>query len=372
MKIVECSRWRARLFGRWQWISLSLFLVLGGIGSSKAQNYSFTKHPVEDVFFLDASNGWMVVYDADRYYLLRTTNGGGSWSKFPIPRGTNRVFFLDPQIGWALVLEPSSSESAKTYLFRTRNGGKIWERSANKAFARCVVTQDCSLVNGLAFTDRKHGWMIGQRSGCGGQVWQTSDGGHTVHLLKLPAVTGAASGVYANHAGSIWIFGENFILSSADDGKSWKAGLVSTGLLKGRAELFLESGFIFENGVGWAVGGGGAGAILSTNDFGSHWQLALESNQLTIFMDLSFWDHMHGCAVGFSTSLFCTVDGGRNWSEKPVLPKATGMQSVIFSKMVMLNSLRGWVLRAGGYLYETTDGGDTWSEIDPLKEEGSR
>jgi photosystem II stability/assembly factor-like uncharacterized protein len=350
------------------WISLCLFVVLVGAKPSGAQNYSYAERPTEDFFFIDSSHGWIVVRDPGRYYLLRTTNGGTSWSKFSLPRGINKVFFLDPQIGWAIALESSGNESAKTYLFRTRNGGKSWERSPGKPFALCVAS-DCSLVNGLAFVDQLHGWMIGQRSGGDGIVWETSDGGHTVHKLVLPAVTGAASGIYTNRSGRIWIFGENFILSSADEGKSWREALVSTGLLKKRAELFLESAFILDDGLGWAVGGGSSGVILGTSDHGGSWHIELDSGHITIFMDLCFWDDAHGCAVGPSTSLFCTVDGGKTWSEKSVLPEKTGMQSVFFSKIVMLKSRRGWVLRTGGYLYKTINGGETWQEFDPLKGE---
>jgi photosystem II stability/assembly factor-like uncharacterized protein len=270
------------------------------------------------------------------------------------------------------VLDSIGKEGAKTYLVRTRNGGKSWKRSPDKAFALCIVTQDCSLVVGLAFTNKLHGWMIGQQTPGQGTVWETLDGGHTIHKLALPCVTGMASGIYVNRSGRIWLFGENIILSSSDEGKSWEEGLASTGLLQKRAQLFVRSGFIFENGVGWAVGDGGAGGLfLSTNDFGRNWHVATESSHITTFMDLSFWDEAHGCAVGPSTSLFCTADGGRNWSEKAVLPEKTGMQSVFFSKIVMLKSRRGWVLRTGGNLYETMDGGETWSEIDPLKGEGN-
>jgi photosystem II stability/assembly factor-like uncharacterized protein len=349
------------------WISLCLFVVLAVAAPSGAQNYSYAERPVEDVFFLDSSHGWIVVRDPDEHYLLRTSDGGSNWSQFEVPKGIFKIYFLDPQIGWALALESSGSESAKTYLFRTQNGGKTWKRSPDKAFALCVMP-DCSLAVELAFTDEQHGWVIGEHAPGQGVVWETLDGGHTVHKLDLPALNGDACGMYASRTGNIWIFGESTILSSADKGKTWREELVSTGGLKKRAGLFVRSGFIFENGVGWAVGDGGAtGLILGTNDFGSSWHIALESSHLTTFVDLSFWDDAHGCAVGPSTSLFCTVDGGKAWSEKLVLPEKTGIQSVFFSRIVMLKSGRGWVLRTGGYLYETVDGGESWHEIDPLK-----
>lgn len=367
MKTSDRAQWRSWLPGQRTWMSLGLFVLLIGGRTSRAENYSDATHPVKDVFFLDSHHGWIVARDNDRYFVLQTTDGGSSWSKFPIPKGAYKIFFPNPQIGWALVLDAIGEESAKTYLFRTRDGGQTWEPSQRTAIARCVPA-DCSLVTGLAFTDDQHGWMIGQQLGGDGEVWEALDGGKIVHKLDLSAVTGAVSGIYATRTGRIWIFGEAVILSSHDQGKSWKDELAASGILGKRAQLIVRSGQILESGVGWAVGDGGAtGLILLTDNFGSRWHVALESTHITTFMDLDFWDDAHGCALGPSTSLFCTVDGGKSWSENPVLPKATGTQSVFFSKIVMLNSRRGWVLRNGGYLYQTVDGGGTWYEWDPLK-----
>lgn len=351
----------------------AMFLVAGlslsmpKTASSHAQGFSEAGQPVVDVFFSDSSDGWIVVSDPDRYHLLYTSDAGNTWSERTIPEGTSRTFFVDENTGWALVLQVRSKDNASTYLFRTRDGGRTWKQTQKMPFARCDG-EKCALVSGMAFSDSFHGWLIGEESAGVAGVWETSDGGKSIRQLKETCIPDLPRGVYANNDGRVWIFGNYFILSSSDNGKTWKDQMKSSGLLTKRPVLILESGIGFENGAGWAAGQNATGTILSTHDFGDHWKVALESEALTTFMALSFSDREHGCAVGTSPLLFCTADGGQTWNQKDVLPKRLGTQSVFFDKVIILKNGRGWVLRRGGYLYETRDAGLTWRECHPLQE----
>jgi photosystem II stability/assembly factor-like uncharacterized protein len=348
-------------------ILLGLFGMLLTASSGRAQHYSLAKPSIEDIIFSDPSNGWIVAKDADKYYLLQTTDAGSTWAELTIPSRVNEVFFLDSSTGWALALEGPNDEIANTVLFQTRNGGRSWKRTQEKPFAHCEP-RSCTLVVSMAFTDSRHGWLIGQGPEGVGLLWATSNAGRSIHQLKQVCLPDLARGIYADRAGRVWIFGNYFILSSSDKGRTWKEQLKSSRLLNKRPALVLESGLVFENGIGWAAGENATGTILSTSDFGNQWKVAVESDQLTTFMTFSFWDQERGCAVGTSPLLFCTADGGQTWNRKDVLPKPSGMQSPFFAKLILLKSGRGWVLRTGGYLYETLDGGQTWREVDPLRD----
>jgi photosystem II stability/assembly factor-like uncharacterized protein len=330
-----------------------------------AQNYAYAERPVEDIFFSDSSNGWIVVSESDQCYLLRTFDGGITWSKVSVPTRTYGVFFLDARIGWALALGGPIHDAPNTYLFQTRDSGKSWKRIQDKRIAGCGE-QGCTVVSGMAFSDGSHGWLIGVNPG--GFLWTTSNAGRSIHLVKRPELPDSPRGLYANRAGRVWIFGNQFILYSPDNGNSWRDQLASSDLLHTRPELILESGIVSESGAGWAAGQNATGTILNTRDFGDHWTVALESDQLTTFMSLSFWDSEHGCAAGTSTLLFCTADGGKAWSQRDVLPKQIGVQSPFFEKIVLLKSGRGWILRTGGFLYETLDGGQVWRALDPQRD----
>jgi photosystem II stability/assembly factor-like uncharacterized protein len=365
MTILNRSSWFIRWPSLFLTISLSLLIMQSSMKPMYAQKYTFASEPVEQIFSLDSSNAWLVVRAPDTCYLLRTTDGGSTWSKDTLPNRTYRVFFLDLQIGWALAFGGPILDAPNTYLFRTKDGGKSWRRTQDKPIAGCSP-QGCTVVSEMSFSDTLHGWLIGETPDA--FLWSTSNAGHSIHVLEKPSLPDNPRGIYASRAGRVWVFGNQFILFSGDKGKSWKDQLASSDLLHRRPELILESGIVFEGGAGWAAGQNAAGTILRTSDFGDHWAVGLESDLLTTFMSLSFWDRKHGCAVGTSTYLFCTADGGKAWSQKDVLPKPTGTQSSFFTRLVMLKSGHGWVLRTGGYLYETLNGGQAWREVDPLRD----
>jgi len=96
----------------------------------------------------------------------------------------------------------------------------------------------------------------------------------------------------------------------------------------------------------------------------------LESDEGHFFMSIHFRDATHGCAVGSSVLLYCTNDGGRNWTSKRTLPKAesgTLFPENLFTKIIFASAKRGWVLAEGGFLFQTDDAGRTWHELDLFK-----
>lgn len=74
--------------------------------------------------FLDLQTGWAWAEDT----LYATSDGGQTWLALPgsLPSGAHiaQLNFIDPQIGWALVL----GENFKTILYTTSDGGQTWNR----------------------------------------------------------------------------------------------------------------------------------------------------------------------------------------------------------------------------------------------------
>jgi photosystem II stability/assembly factor-like uncharacterized protein len=330
-----------------------------------ALGFSTNSHEISDLFFLDSSHGWMTAEDHEshRFYLFSTNDGGKSWAKSESPSGLLRIFFVDPKVGWGLQnIGPSSA-----YLLRTSTGGKTWTRSTPEL----AVVQDAEgtePMDHLAFSDSRTGWMVSGSGRC--LILQTSDGGETLKINHGPGGTlRACYGIYASNRAGVWIYGDQYVLHSSDQGKTWQTAIdPERDLNVSPAAFGVNSVFFRDDGHGWMVGTDPYGMILATADFGRHWRLALEWKEIGAFGHIWFWDAIHGCAEA-GEFFKCTADGGSTWQSHKGLPaRRSQEQSSVFAKFVMFGTGRGSALRVGGYLYQTVDGGQTWQDFDPLTE----
>jgi hypothetical protein len=102
------------------------------------------------LFFLNASNGWMVT---DRG-VWQTQNAAKTWKKLTSTKGIERLWFLDPTHGFAVA-------EAKT-VYETKDGGKEWTKIAIPE-ARPADPMDPRDVVffGITFEDKLHGAISG-------------------------------------------------------------------------------------------------------------------------------------------------------------------------------------------------------------------
>jgi len=142
---------------------------------------------VQDVAFLDASNGWLAVLPASYpseggIHIYQTLNGGQTWNLHllafsPDSPIVGKVYldFVDHNTGFALLKSQSGSSFSHGRLFATQDGGLTWdERSA-------------PMGEPVVFVDALHGWMTGGPSE--DQVYHTEDGGLTWQPQRLPDLT---------------------------------------------------------------------------------------------------------------------------------------------------------------------------------------
>lgn len=358
-----------KLFCAFILISLWLPAILLSQGSQariEVQPYAINPHDVDDVFFLDSQYGWIVLGEDKRArsYLFRSNNGGKTWAEFNAPRLIDQTYFIDPQIGWA-VRRVKSRGHYFAHLLRTRDGGSSWKQTMSEALDAKLPAGE--FVVRMAFSDDNLGWFFSSGAGPPGSVLVTRDGGKSVEVLSTPEEDSGYSGIFALPNGRVWILGGEDILSTHDLGKTWEQQFAWVPPQLNFASTYLNSAWFFPDGPGWVVGQGiDKGIILGTNDFGGHWNRVFESSESLYLESVYFSDENDGCALGLSEHLFCTQDGGVTWADRNVLPPPTGTQANFFVKVVMLKSGRGFALRAGGFLYETEDGGQTWREFDPL------
>jgi len=171
--------------------------------------------------------------------VLRTTDGGATWQRRPVP-GADSLDFRDVDAlgdSTAVILSIGSGEASRIY--RTEDGGTTWEeRFRNgdpKAFFDAMAFGD--VQHGVAFSDSVDGRFV---------VLTTADGGRTwvpVPPERLPpalpeegAFAASGTNIAMLGAGRIWIgTSKSRVLRSIDGGRSWSvhATPVATGQATG-------------------------------------------------------------------------------------------------------------------------------------------
>lgn len=332
----------------------------------KLQPYAVNPHEVDDVFFLDSRQGWIVLEDHKRNGsdMLRTNDGGETWTRFDAPSDLGQTYFINSKVGWA-VRRTKSHRQYFSYLLQTRDGGSTWKQKMSESLDAKLPAGE--FVVRMAFSDENLGWFFSSGTGPAGSILVTRDGGKSVQVLSTPKEDRDYRGIFALPNGRVWILGGENILSTHDLGKTWEQQFAWVQPQLNSTSTYLNSARFFPDGQGWVVGQEiDKGIILGTHDFGRHWNRVFESSESLYLESVDFSDENDGCAVGLLEHLFCTQDGGATWTDRNVLPPPKGTQANFFVKIVILKSGRGFALRAGGFLYETADGGQNWHELDLL------
>jgi hypothetical protein len=136
------------------------------------QQYSFQQYQsslvISDIKFSSAKRGVAAGYilrnDKPSPTVLITSDGGAHWTLVPVKEEPYSLFFLDETIGW-MVTDKG--------LWQTDEAGRTWKKLA-------ALPKGITRVH---FTDRKHGWAIGNQMAAS----ETKDGGATWHPLPVLA-----------------------------------------------------------------------------------------------------------------------------------------------------------------------------------------
>jgi photosystem II stability/assembly factor-like uncharacterized protein len=260
--------------------------------------------------------------------VLRSTDGGRSWSARPVPEAASLdlrdVEAVSASTAFAMV---AGTDTARIY--RTTDAGAHWVRQYDD-------TRKGVFLDGIAFWDALRGLAVGDPMDGRFLVLRTDDGGIRWNQLDATsspsAVTGeaafAASGtaVAVGSNGRAWIATGGAtepgatarVFRSTDYGRTWRvsatpipAGSASTGIF---SIAFRDA----RNGV--AVGGDYAHPdsrrpnVAITADGGVTWQLA-DSARITDYLSSVAYSGGDGqglVAVG-TQGTFLSQDGGRTW-----------------------------------------------------------
>ena len=143
---------------------------------------------IMDVYFKDATNGFLVGMDTNAfnacaapYYhgaIARTTNGGVSW-EVVAASGVNCAYFWKmawptPEIGYASLQQNSMTAAGNHIVYKTTDGGATWI-SNGVPFSAIGVTTFYS--QGIGFVTANEGWVGGDSASGLNNFLHTTDGG---------------------------------------------------------------------------------------------------------------------------------------------------------------------------------------------------
>jgi len=239
-------------------------------------------------------------------------------------------------------------------LYHSLDGGKTWENLIHSD-----VPFGDEYLCAVDFIDEYTGWIVGntsRRTGTGGFVLKTSDGGET-WIDQLSHVGYDLGNAHFVDKETGWVVGKGGkIFHTKDGGNSWIEQESSTNFtLRSLDFVNKENGWIVGEG---STGNEGKGIILHTSDGGDTW-IDQTPNLSPSLNDVSFVDSHTGWIVGAYTGIiFHTVDGGSSWIIQRQY-KESNMRGVKF-----VSRTHGWVLGSNpekqtGMLH-TSDGGLTW------------
>ena len=116
------------------------------------------KLDLQSVYFFNGSHGWA----GGDGVLHKTTDGGKSWTRVSLeipPRaGVSHISFINSSVGWVVLQRIADSVSDyrenRFWLLRTTDGGATWVT---------LLEAGDSFAGALAFTDEKSGWLAGTK-----------------------------------------------------------------------------------------------------------------------------------------------------------------------------------------------------------------
>lgn len=349
--------------------------------------------------FVDKNYGWIVSGVGPDVRVLRTADGGATWSiSAPIPMSyAIDLRFADHCSGW--VLGVTDGGGARVVLYGTADSGRSWQEQV----ARPNEGRSSGATSGVGLVevpDAAHAFVTADLPGCtapcpsellgtsdGGALWQSLHAfGARVSGIRFADGLNGWAVTYDPTAGS----SSSALEATTDGGRTWTRRVLPP---------FADQ-IEFRNARdGWALGRDGGYCTSSwctrwylyrTTDGGSTWIRLHESEDQTKpgwwlpnpqasaagflggpyfvdtthgWIDLTIGAGGAGVRVG---GVITTSDGGVTWQQSGIEPYPKSPNGVWF-----VDSQNGWATsasllkRGSDELYRTSDGGKTWQLLAP-------
>ena len=302
-----------------------------------------------------------------------------TWRPTTAPRATryDDIYFLDPEIGWAV--------NSNGHILHTGDGGDNWTRQ----FATPLVNDRPIYLRCIQFANAQRGFAgsVSEEQ----RLYSTEDGGATWTAVgELPQDAPVkVCGMTVVDENVIYCSGTNeptdlaAMMKSVDGGKAWTAWSMEE-----HASILIDNHF-FDAQRGLVVGGktdvphgqrkrsdvqpvilltenGGATWRNLLKDFTSHYPKGEWGWKIFVVDANVFYVSLENFTEG---AVAKTSDGGATWERLPINdPQGNAnLEGVGF-----IDAERGWVggwgdaTFQGGYTSATTDGGKTWTDANEV------
>jgi photosystem II stability/assembly factor-like uncharacterized protein len=361
---------------------------------------------LENIFFVDNSNGWFSYNDK----IYSSTDGGKNWKvRAQLGDGTvafriEKLHFFSPLVGYAITLG---------HVFKTIDGGWSWtiikqhpkfDRSIgriyhadayflnNQHFWVCGLdsvyrTTDggvsweasplCGLHHSIQFANANLGWCSGQS----GSICKTTDGGIT--WRHIGTTVGAGYGpVASDDSNTIFAVAgcQTTIIRRRDKGQSWQPIPIQT-------ESPIVALKMLDKDHLWAITA--HSKLYATTDGGDSWEQYYAFLPDSIAATYAFQlEKCGGIPIQFinaqlgyacvdifnkesktiTTSLLKTTNGGKAWNEIHQRTANAEKYYPQYKNISFIDSVNGWYYldspdRTTIQLLQTTDGGKKWEKL---------
>ena len=137
-----------------------------------------SEHFIQNMQFINASIGVGSEFDGTESGFVKTSDGGRTWTRSAVPgvKFISKIFFITPEVGW-IAGESELSEDINgrvAYVLRTDDGGRSW--------TSCQIPSERGVadIQDLFFLNAADGWLITWHFNNGGtHLFRTRDGGKT-------------------------------------------------------------------------------------------------------------------------------------------------------------------------------------------------
>lgn len=256
--------------------------------------------------------------------LYRSDDRGGNWQKVDSP--------LNEHYLWVLSFDPTNPDNiyagtgtpTPAAVFRSRDGGKSWERRPMEAAATCPNVGS-PRVTGIAVdpVENNHVWLSLEVDG----ARHSSDGGETWELVEVTGHNDVHNvAVTAGPPKTTFVMANREIYATTDNGKSWHAREMQKCLPweYPRKENYLRGIAVHPADTTKILLGfgdftpGTSGAIAQSNDFCKSWQLLplpQEPNSTMWTFGTNAVDPNVIFAVSRYGYIYRSDDGGASWTK---------------------------------------------------------
>jgi photosystem II stability/assembly factor-like uncharacterized protein len=237
------------------------------------------------LYFVNTDTGYAA---GDNGSVLKTTNGGSSWSS--LTTGVSdflfNIYFVDDTTGFAC------GNSGR--IIKTIDGGNSWVS---------LTTGTTSRFYDIYFSDTNNGIAVGafglyMKTIDGGANWTSPTSPTSENIYNLRYSAGVLMALCA----------DGVLLRSVNHGNTW------TSIMAGNDDHYVAH--INNNGVGIS---GGDASVYKTTDYGANWTLLKGGSPHSLLTKVSFADNNYGLAVGYMTTggnqnaIIRTSNGGNSW-----------------------------------------------------------